>query len=261
MYPVLFKFQLSGREIVIGSYGVLIILGLVTGIFLSIRIGRYFSYNRNDIINCSLLIIAGSMIGTFLAGFFLFLPERINSGFFKYPPVFISWGGISGGLVVLLIIKKAWSLNLLDFADILTPGYLTGLGIGRIGCFLGGCCFGLPTDLPFGIQFTHKIAPASSMNLPLIPVQLISALFLVIPGILFIIFVFKRKIPGKIFFCSTIVYSVFRFTIEFFRADPRKFIFGLSDGQVFSTVFLLVGISGLIYIHRKIKNKDMLINN
>jgi prolipoprotein diacylglyceryltransferase len=53
-------------------------------------------------------------------------------------PVFISWGGILGGVSAALISAKVWKIPLPDFADLCAPAYLTGIGIGRIGCYLGG---------------------------------------------------------------------------------------------------------------------------
>ena len=265
MYPVLLKFQLLGKEIIIGTYGVLIVLSMAAGIFLTLRIARYFKYKKDDVLNYSLLVLVSSFIGTFLVGFLVFLPERIEEGFFNYQSALVSWGGLLGGLVALYLIKKKWSANLLNLADIGTPAYLIGFGIGRIGCFFGGCCFGIPTSSPIGVKFIHQLAPASSMNAHLIPTQLISAAFLIVTGLIFIAPVIKRRIPGFVFFSSTIVYSIFRFIIEFFRADHRKFFFKLSDGQLFSLGFFILGVIGLIYVAGKkeklIKNLKYLHNN
>lgn len=89
------------------------------------------------------------------------------------------WGFWSGGLssmggVALGFLAAAGAASLLreplaPLVDALVPGALLGLGIGRIGCFLGGCCMGRPTDLPWGVVFPELGPP------PRHPLQLYSA--------------------------------------------------------------------------------------
>jgi len=195
----------------------------------------------------------GGILGAFVVGFILFLPERISHGFFRYPPALVSWGGLLGGLTAIQIMRIKWGVHVLNLADIVAPGFFTGLGIGRIGCFLAGCCYGKTTDLAIGVTFTHPIAPASHSVQPLLPVQLISAASLIIIGIVFIPFARARRTPGFILAATLLVYPVCRFIIEFFRDDPRSFLWGLSDGQLFSVAALILGIVTARYVraHRE----------
>ena len=89
------------------------------------------------------------------------------------------------------------------------------------------------------------------MQQPLVPTQIISALFLVSAGLAFIPIVLRKKNVGLGFGCSAVVYSMFRFIIEFWRDDPRMFILGMSDGQVFSLLYFMVGLTIVIYVARK----------
>jgi phosphatidylglycerol---prolipoprotein diacylglyceryl transferase len=251
MHPVLIKLFWMGKEVVIGTYGVMMIAALAAGTLLSITIARHHGYRPSEFINYCMLVIAGVIGGALLIGYIIFLPERAGKGYIDYPPALVSWGGILSGLAVLVYIKFKWKESFLLFADIITPGYLTGLGIGRVGCFFAGCCYGIHTTSCIGITFIDPVAPASAMAQPLVPTQLISAVFLICAGVIFIPLVLKSKLTGFTFSLSAVVYSCFRFIIEYWRDDPRVFIFGLSDGQVFSIVYFLMGIILMIYVVRR----------
>lgn len=247
MHPVLFKFYILGKDIVIGTYGVMMVAAVAAGVILSLAIARRYGYLASSFINYCFLIIVGIIGGSLLVGFIVFLPERLGREFVDYPPALVSWGGILGGLAALLIIKFKFKEKFLLLADIITPGYLIGLGMGRIGCLFAGCCHGIYTSSCIGITFSDQMAPASIVRQPLVPTQLVSALFLVSVGLASIPFILKRKYTGVGFGCSAIVYSIFRFSIEFLRADPRIFILSLSDGQIFSILYFMFGVAVVLY--------------
>ncbi|MCP4132413.1 MAG: hypothetical protein GY754_15685 [bacterium] len=255
MYPELYKFQWLGHEKIIGTYGVLIIIALAATFLLVYLLANQQKLNSTDFVLYALLITASGILGTFITGFIIFLPERLEAGFLTYPPSLVSWGGGLGGLTALSLMIRYWKVNGWNLADIGAVAYLFGVGIGRIGCFFGGCCFGRHTDSVIGVTFTHPIAPAAMLNQPLIPTQLISAAFLILFGLFLAYMVTRRKTPGYIFISGFMVYTVFRFTIEFWRADPRGFFLGLSDGQLYSVGVFSLAVCGLVYVT---KNKEKL---
>ncbi len=248
MHPVLIKLFWMGKEVVIGTYGVMMIIAFAAGTALSLLVARKRGYQPSDFINYCMLVIAGIIGGALLTGFIVSIPDRAAAGFIDHPAALVSWGGISGGLAALVYITIKWKEKFLVLADCLTPGYLVGLGIGRIGCLFAGCCYGIHTASSIGITFTDPIAPASAMLQPLVPTQPISAAFLIIAGLILIPLAMKSKLTGITFSVSAIIYSLFRFAIEFWRDDPRVFILGLSDGQVFSIVYLLMGVGVMVYV-------------
>ncbi len=248
MHPVLFTISIPGNDILIGSYGVLVVIGATAGTGIATRIAIRFGYSAREFFSTAIITVCGGFIGALLAGFFVFFPERMCHGFLAYPLVLVSWGGMAGGFITLLILKYTWSLNVLDVCDIAVPAALIGFGIGRIGCHLAGCCYGITAESFPAVTFTHPLAPASIMNQPLVPTQLISACVLLVMGGALYVMVRYRRRTGSIFFLSLVLYGIFRFAIEFWRSDPRGFILGLSDGQVFSMVIILAGIIGLARI-------------
>ena len=115
------------------------------------------------------------------------------------------------------------------------------MSIGRIGCFLTGCCYGIETKLPIGIDFGDGILR--------IPTQLIESLFCFI---LFIYFFYKQKkgkdiIPGILFKEYVLYYFIFRLFIEFIR-DTEKNV-------LFLSIYQLISILGIIYFVIKIRRE------
>ena len=120
-----------------------------------------------------------------------------------------------------------------------------GIFFGRLGCFLGGCCFGLPTDGPFGLSFPGS-SPASYEqfeqgllrdkllpSLPVHPTQLYEALGCLAIAAWLLGFAHGRKrFDGQVLLSFLIAYAVLRFGIEYLRADDRGALFGLSTSQL-----------------------------
>lgn len=255
MHPILARFTLFGNDTIIGTYGVFMVLAMNAGIVSAMLIGRRRGYRLDAMLNYALIVAAGAVGGAFLAGFFVFLPERLARGFASYPPVLVSWGGIVGAAVSLAVLVRLWKLDLAELADIGTPSLFFTIGVGRIGCHFGGCCYGIHTTSCIGVTFTDPIAPAAAALQPLVPTQLISAAGLIVTGALFVplaLRVFKR---GMVFGAGLVAYGVLRFIIEFWRDDARKFFLGLSDGQVFGVLAVAAGCLVLFVSYRR-KQRD-----
>ena len=205
-----------------------------------------------------LLIIACVMAGAYITGFLLFMPQFISGEMDFKMPALISWGGIIGGIIGAAAAAGIWKIPLASFADILSPAFLAAMGIGRIGCFLGGCCFGVHSDLPIAIAFPAS-CPAGITTQPLLPVQLISAAFLISASIAAAFIYIKKKNfpPGRLFAFSAIFYSMGRFIIEFYRNDYRIFFIYLSDAQIFSVGFFVVACVILYKTTQKIPSKKL----
>jgi prolipoprotein diacylglyceryltransferase len=109
-----------------------------------------------------------------------------------------------------------------------------GIAFGRIGCFLNGCCYGIPANAPWGVAFKGIVSH---------PTQIYESLFS------FLLFIFlwsmrtRFKKEGDLFKVFLLLYAFFRFWIEFLRADAVKTVFGVSLAQVISLiVFMTIGI-------------------
>ncbi len=128
------------------------------------------------------------------------------------------YGGVVLAIVSTILYVRAKNQPLFQVMDIFAPALALGICISRIGCFLNGCCFGLPCDLPFGISFPAESIPFAQFgDAHLHPTQLYSSLY----GLLLFLLL-HRFDKGKSFFGATfsmllMIEAVFRFAIEYVR--------------------------------------------
>ena len=222
------------------------IISFLIGSVHVLLLSRKLNYSNNNTLNYLFILIAGGFLSSLIVGF-VFYPYQFNisSG---NSITLISWGGLIGGIVIIFLIGYFWKENILHLYDLFIPGYACALAIGRIGCFFAGCCYGKHTNHWWGITFSNSMAPASHVVQPLVPVQLISSLFLfILSGILTFSLIKKFSDRGYTFMLFLFLYPIFRFIIEHMRDDPRIFFFGLSDGQSCSILLLLLGIALFLY--------------
>lgn len=176
--------------------------------------------------------------------------HSINEGYFEAHGITFL-GGLIGGILFFIIFYFLFKVDkkkkLMNYLNVIAPGICIAHVFGRIGCFLGGCCFGKPTESFIGVIYPLD-APAYEIyaySTPLIPVQLFEALGLLI------LFIFLIKFNKNQFFIYLISYSIMRFFLEFLRGDDRGRLFGiLSPAQEISIIILIISISLLIYQKR-----------
>lgn len=176
----------------------------------------------------------------------LFLKYVIDGGFVFY-------GGLFGAVVGLIIFCKIEKYNVFDYTDVFLSILPLGQAIGRIGCYFNGCCYGRIYDGPFSIEYS-----VNNDTLNVFPTWFIESIFLLS---LFLYFQFLGKCLYRGYWTGVylIVYSVFRFVLEFFRGDSiRGFWLCLSTSQWISLVVFMSGIFVFLYTKRK-KNKNTLI--
>ena len=122
-----------------------------------------------------------------------------------------------------------------------------GHGIGRLGCFLNGCCYGIETDAWFGVMFpghSHKV----------VPTQLLEMTFLLLLAVLLFIFAVKN-VTNYNFVIYMAGYGAFRFLIEFIRGDERGELPGLSPSQYWCIV-LVLGAVATYFLFKKVIYKE-----
>ena len=138
-------------------------------------------------------------------------------------------------------------------ADAVAPSLCLGTAIGRVGCFLNGCCFGSECDFPWAVTFpagslpwarqvvTGLIPPTATHSLALHPAQLYAALDGVILLALLSWFYPRRRRDGEVMALLMVTYPVSRFVIESLRSDEPALAAGLSLSQWISVVVFTAG--------------------
>ncbi len=152
----------------------------------------------------------------------------------------VFYGGLLGAIGAAFLTARYVKCDIKEYYPALVPGIAIMAGFGRIGCFLTGCCYGAHTDSHFAVVYPEGgLAPA---GIPLVPVQLYEALFefLLVIVLAVISSRFPRVRPKLLsLYCAS--YAVFRFCLEFFRADDIRGVFGpFSTSQWISLILLAV---------------------
>ena len=162
-------------------------------------------------------------------------------------------GGLIGGAAVFLLLaylfRKKFKGKLTDVVSTVPLGILLGHSIGRVGCFMAGCCYGRTTDSWIGVRFIDP-ETGERMAEKVIPTNLIEAVFLFAAfGVLLLIYLKKRHPYNLPLYM--ILYGIFRFVIEYFRGDERgSFVPGMSPSQFWSLLMVIAAIP-LIFVLKK----------
>jgi len=150
MYPELFRIG----NFPINTYGVLLAIGLLLALFAAARLGARDGLPRARIYDLGLWTIIGGLVGSKIL--MLFTEESVNFfslDFLRSGGVF--YGGFLGGFFTLVFLIRYYKLSFWKVADAFAPALALGQFFGRQGCFSAGCCWGKPTDLPWGVHFTE----------------------------------------------------------------------------------------------------------
>lgn len=152
---------------------------------------------------------------------------------------FVFHGGLLGGALAGIAAARALRLDALLLMDHAAPCLAIGHGIGRVGCFFAGCCYGVPVR--WGIVLPQALG--APHDVPLLPIQLIEAALNVALGIALLRYARKKREPGYAAGLYCLIYAVMRFVLEFFRGDEvRGAAAGLSTGQWMSLGLAAAGL-------------------
>lgn len=172
MIPVL----LSIGSLPISSFGVFLVLGFVTGMFLVWRLARAWDLDEEKILDLTLLTFIGGIIGARVyfatENLSIFISSPLNLLLINKLPGLSFWGGILGGWLTLYYFARRKRLDFWQLADIAFVGLLGGLILSSFGCFLGGCNIGSQTNLFFGVSMAGALGKRW-------PVQLLEAILLI----------------------------------------------------------------------------------
>jgi phosphatidylglycerol:prolipoprotein diacylglycerol transferase len=167
------------------------------------------------------------------------------------------FGGFVGASAIAYPLLKRDRFPFWKAADIAGAAVPTGLAFGRVGCLLAGCCFGAPTDLPWGLRFPdgspaddalRKAAfPATPTNFHVHPTQVYESLAsLAVAAVCVFVVLPRKRYDGQVMVAFLVLYSVARFIIEIWRRDDRGGYAWFSTSQIVG--ILLVGLA--VWIHR-----------
>jgi len=246
MHPTLFRLG----QLTIHTYGVLIAIGFLAGIWVATREARRHDQDPEVVLDLAFYIIAAAIIGS--RAFYV----AVNWDLFRDHPIdivkiwrggLVFYGGLLAGIPTVLYYLRRHGLRPWLMADVLSPALALGQSFGRLGCFFAGCCYGQLAGHWPSVTFTNPetLAP---QGMPLHPTQLYdSALMLAIFGVLMLARRWRR-FEGQQFWTYLLLFTPERIFLEELRADTHKTLFGgtLSLTQLISLVFFAVAAFMLV---------------
>lgn len=241
MYPVLF--EIGG--ITIYAFGTMLALAFIVGL----GVARYEMKERGFDPDLAYDLVLGVALGS-LVGARIFYVVGHWSDYYSRNLIeilrvwnggLVFYGGLLGGAIGLILIARTKNLNIFRLGDAVAAPLAIGTAIGRLGCFLNGCCYGITTKEPWGVEFLDRGR--------YLPTQLIEMVWaLIVFGAIF--FWLEKKVKfkadGSLFLIYLVLYSFGRFFVEFIRYSSWKLGGVLSFAQLISIVVFAVSLYFII---------------
>lgn len=252
------QFTFLGRQI--GMYAVMAAIGAVLAGLVFCRAVRKRGLDDNDAIIFLLFVAGGVMLGGHIlygltnVRYFPLLFEKVDfsTRASRFAAIFggsVFYGGLFGGLIAGSLWIKVMRLDFKLYSDLMAPVAPLFHGVARIGCFLGGCCYGIESKFGFTARGNAIVPEVNDVSR--FPVQLLeSACNFILAFALFRALKASADVPalkGKLFRIYLISYSCARFAIEFLRGDDmRGFIGVLSTSQFIGAFVFIISLASLV---------------
>jgi phosphatidylglycerol:prolipoprotein diacylglycerol transferase len=248
MWPILF--EIGSYEF--GSYGLLVACGVLLGLWVARHLGRRDGLDPKAVNDAGLGTLFAGFVGaaglgllvSVLGGARLSLADARNAGAIH--------GGLLGALPAAYVLARRFRLPPWLLVDAYIPAAALGQAIGRVGCFLAGCCYGHPSSAPWSVAYTSPKAHALGgvpLEIHLHPVQLYDAAAHLILFLCLFALHTRGALVGRLFGVWAIAEGSTRLLMELFRGDlGRGFWFGLdwlSTGRLTSLLMILLGMGFL----------------
>lgn len=227
MHPILFKFG----PFTVYSYGALVALGFLAAGLLAAKNSGAYDIPRDKTWNIITIVLISGLLGARMLhvalSFKAYLKDPFSMILFHKGGLAVQ-GGIIAAVAASVIYIRKCSMPLWKTGDLLARYIPLGQSIGRMGCFMNGCCYGKDG----------------------LPAQLfMSAGFLAIFIYLKLISGRKQPFEGNIFLAYIMLFSAMRFLIDFLRADLSPVFMGITTSQYISAIFFITALA--IYAFRK----------
>lgn len=253
MHPVLGELPTPWGHVTIYSYGVLVAIGVLLGLYYARCFARRTGIDPDRVWNLGIYMVLVALLGAKLwivlvqSGYYWHHPgEILARGTLQSGGTF--YGGFIGAVVVLILYTHYQRLPIVTLLDIYAAALPLGHAIGRLGCFAAGCCYGKPTWLPWGVTFTSPAAASlvgTPLNIPLHPTQLYESFAEFCNFFILFVLARRKRFKGEMIATYLMLYGLERGVIEFFRGDPGRSLFlrgRFSLMQVVSVILILLGV-------------------
>lgn len=284
MRPILFTIPILGGIKVFG-YGTMLFLAFLASTRLAAWISRREKLDPEVIYDLTIWVFIGGLFGARVFYVIQYWESTIHSFwdiFRVWKGGIVLYGSIMGGTTAFFLYWALRRFPLRPTLDAIAPALALGIALGRLGCFLNGCCYGDVCETGWGVRFppgsppwfsqatdeynrpTDRVIPGitpamvaavrqgrtpptAPWSRPVHPTQLYSALDACVLLVLLLAYYPLRRRDGEVMALLMIAYPITRFLIEYLRNDEAAFFGGLTISQNISVLILL---AGLLYWYR-----------
>jgi len=166
-----------------------------------------------------------------------------------------AWGAVLGASLGIWVYCKIAKVKIGYLFDLMAPGIIMAQAIGRIGCLFNGCCYGVPTTLPWGLAYTNPntLAPLGISTQPTVIYEM---LFNV--AVFFVLLKLRGRFKpaGSLYLIYLSFYSAWRLGIDFLRTG-NPFLFNLHQAQFISIIILLIAVPWMLKNTRLARPEEM----
>ena len=240
--------SVSGKNI--PFYGILFVVGFAVAVLTAIPKARRMKMPWTEIacsgVFAGVFGILGAKVLSILTSLDLIIRYRIP--FLEFiQNGFVFYGGLIGGALGLLLYAKIYHEPVLKYFDLFAAGTALGHAFGRVGCLFSGCCYGIPTTGGFYVLYHRAIDPNTPLEVRLLPIQFIECMCLVAVFLAAEIAFYASKKRGLSSAVYALTYATVRFTLEFFRGDLIRGVWGgLSTSQYISLAVVAVCLATVV---------------
>jgi len=254
-------------------YGVFVALGFLAALTLLVRRAAKSGFGKENAADLALVAMVGGIVGARV----LYVLQ--NLAYFRTRPLIevvrvdhgglVFYGGFIGACAAVAVFAKMRKRSPGEIADLAAPVLPLGHAIGRIGCFINGCCFGMPWAGTCAVRYPNVIKAAGRTMesdvfhvqsqkgvlehgscAPVFPVQLLATFLNVVICVVLLLVEKRMKRRGQLFGVYMILYAAARFVVEFFRGDYLHSVLGLTPAQVVCLGLAPVGIATFVLAGR-----------
>ncbi len=260
MFPTLLDFGthdlplLGETHLFLPTYGALFATATVLAWWWFLRRGRALGVDEDKLFNLSFYTLLAGIIGaklTLVAVDWRLYVQHPGELWGTLRTAGVLMGGVIGGAVIFVIYARREGLPLLRLGDAIAAPLALAQGVGRLGCFSAGCCWGVRAgeNTPFAVTFTNPVAREQTgvdLNVALVPIQTYQMVNdLLLAGLL--TWLWKRRVnpAGTTFWIYVLLYSVSRGILEFWRGDTQR---GLYFGESVSTSQLIAVAAAVLAV-------------
>lgn len=218
-------------------YGIIILISITIGIIYIFLQNKKIENDKYLNMALVLYMLLGSVFG---AKYFSYLsnPSRYNHEFNFFRIGLSSYGAVIGMIILLIVYSMQYKKKLKDLLYFIIPSIPLMYSIGKIGCFLAGCCYGIKYNGLFSV--TYHYSHNNINGISLFPVQIVETIVFFI--IFLIICYLQRKNYNKlkVISISFILCGIFKFLLDYLRASHINAFISLN--QYVSIIFVIIGL-------------------